>query len=223
MTDHEYKRRRRGPGLSQDYLRQIEDGEIVPTPEELDLLGEVYEMTEIEQRFLYLLASNEVNGPAPIPDIVLSTAHRCRVDTHSPLPAAVLDHRWNILYANPAYRRVLRGIGAEEDNFLDWMFLDDNARSIVIDFATEARQLVGRFRFAIATHPNDPQLVELLERCYSDDLFITAWDNPAILADGPATTAMHWYHRDSGRTLRVIEENLPGSQWLTVHLAEPAD
>jgi hypothetical protein len=178
-------------------------------------------MTEIEWRFLHLLASNEVNGPAPIPEVVLPDACGRRVDAHSPFPAAVLDHRWNILYANPEYRRVLRGIRAQQDNFLDWMFLDDNARSTVIDFATEARWLVGRFRFAIATHPNDPQLTQLLERCHSDKLFAAAWNDSAVLADGPGAMAMHWYHRDSGLTLRITEEHPPDSRWLTLHLAGP--
>jgi hypothetical protein len=221
MTHRRQNRPRRGPGLGADDPRRIGEGEFVPTSQEVERLGELYELSEIERRFLHLLAAGEVNDPVPVPPLVPSEQDRRRVDAQWPYPAAVLDHRWNILYSNPAYRLVLRGITARGDNFLDWMFLDDNARTVVVDFATEARWLVGRFRFACAAHPNDPGLAELLQRCHTDPLFAAAWDDPTVLADGPAATAMHWSHRDSDLTLPVTEIPLPGSDWLTLQLAGP--
>jgi hypothetical protein len=85
MTDRRSGRPRRG--LDPDYLRRIEAGEVVPTPQELDLLGEVYELTDIEYRFLRLLATHETHGPAPIPQVTLTAEHRRRVDARWLSPA----------------------------------------------------------------------------------------------------------------------------------------
>jgi hypothetical protein len=219
LTDHASENRgREGREFTADYLRQLEEGEILPTPEDLDVLSNVYGLDDVQRRYLYHLYSYEVNGPAPIPEIAVSDDHRRRVDAHSPYPAAVLDHRWNVVYANPGYVRVLRGIAAD-NNFVTWMFLDDNARSIVIDFTAEARQLVGRFRFAAGVYLGDPQFDDLEQRCCADNLFAKAFEEPSLLADGPGPIPMNWRDPDSGEILRVTEQRLPDSEWLTLHSA----
>ncbi|WP_216898417.1 MmyB family transcriptional regulator [Nocardia alni] len=144
------------------------------------------------------------------------------MDAYSPNPAALLDRRWNILYANTDYLRVLQGLDAQDDNFLDWLFLDDNSRSVVIDYPSEALHLIGRFRFVCVAHRDDPEIMELLQHLTGDPLFARGWkDAVTVLADGPAVTPMCWHDHDTGNIFRVSEEPVPGTEWLTLQVAVP--
>lgn len=217
------RRRRQRRVIDEEYIRRFEEGELIPTPEELAVFEHAYQMNPAQRKFFRLLYRNEVDGPVPIPDIVVTAEHRRRVDAHAPNPAALLDHRWNVVYANTSYLRVLRGLPAEGGNFVDWLFRDDNARSIVLDHAAEARHLTGRFRFTVVAYRADPEVLDLMQRCYADDdLFAAAWDDAVFVADGPAATPMHWRDPDTGHILRVTEEALPDSEFLTLQLAVPA-
>ncbi|WP_024804426.1 helix-turn-helix domain-containing protein [Nocardia sp. BMG51109] len=217
------KRSGRLPGITPEYLRQIEEGEVLPSPEVIDRLADVYQLGDLARRHLHDLYSSEVDGPAPVPDIVVTNEHRRRVDDHSPHPAALLDHRWNVLHANAGYRRVLPGIGAGENNLLAWMFLDDRARSIVIDHTAEARKLVGRFKLTYGTFLGDPEFEDILRRCESDEFFDAAWSDFRALTDSPGPTPMNWRDPGTDRLLRVTEQRVPDSEWLTLHTATPID
>ena len=64
---------------------------------------------------------------------------------------------------------------AGERNILWWVFTDPAARTILIEWKTEASALLARFRAAADRHPNDPEFAALIARLQAASAEARTW------------------------------------------------
>jgi transcriptional regulator with XRE-family HTH domain len=180
--------RRRSPGLRREevavlasispswytYLEQGRD--VRPSEEVLENLAAVLDLNPAERRYLQLLAL----GRAPHRDQPLGgeakSAIQRLLDSIDPIPAYAGDKRADVVAWNASCAQWLVDFGAmapEDRNSMLWMIGDTDARSRLVDWEGEVREIFGRFRAATANDPDDPriqQLIKHIERAPADVL-----------------------------------------------------
>ena len=95
-----------------------------------------------------------------------------------PDPTYVKGRRWDVLAANGAARELFTdwaAMPAGERNLVRWMFTMQRAREVYVDWESEARAMLGRFRMAAARHPDDPDFTALIEQLHQDSDLVRAW------------------------------------------------
>jgi transcriptional regulator with XRE-family HTH domain len=167
--------RRRTPGLRREELAQLsgvsvtwytwleQARDISVSRQVIDSLARVLRMDPAERAHLFTLAGLALpaeSGGRPQVDSVL----RRLLDTLHPNPAYVINPWWDLLAYNQAYAALLGGLddrAPAERNSLWLTFAGDHVQELLIDWAAEARQLVGQFRAHLARYPDDPRGPEL--------------------------------------------------------------
>ena len=170
--------------LSTTYYTFLEQGRPVrPSAQVLDALAAALRMSAAERRYLQVLAygpgdaasaGTEVTAP---PERVAEGVDGL-VQRLEPFPTYVKGRRWDVLAANPAARELFTdwaGLPAGERNLVRWMFTTDRAREVYLDWETEARAMLGRFRLAAARHPDDPDFKALIAGLHRDSQPVRDW------------------------------------------------
>ncbi|MCG8915986.1 helix-turn-helix transcriptional regulator [Actinokineospora sp. PR83] len=156
-------------GVSTDYYARLEQGRrIVPSTAVVEAIGSALGL--------------DAAGRAHLADLIGQTAapatggrargvQRLRPGLHQLLdsldgePALVLGRRTDVLAAN----RVARALFADFDrmppaqrNYARWMFLDEDARALFVDWPDQARAAVESLRFEVGRDPDDRAAAELV-------------------------------------------------------------
>lgn len=154
------------------YLEQARD--IRPSPEVLDSLAAVLQLTEDERQYLHQLALGHVENmlavdpPAMVNSLV---ADLVQVAGQAPYPLYAIDYTGEVIAWNDACREwytdwaKLPGI---ERNIVWWMLMNPEARERIVDWQDDARDIVGRTRALAARYPHDPRISELLTRLHAE-------------------------------------------------------
>ncbi|MHB8542827.1 MAG: helix-turn-helix transcriptional regulator [Leptospirales bacterium] len=174
--------RRRTPGLRREELAQligisptwyswIEQGRPVSVSQGvLERLSEVLRMTDAQRQYLFELSGKTTKntdpspGSDPLPPAVVSIVRR---ETG---PAYLLDADWNaILWNKPAEALFSGWLGekAEKRNLLEYMFLEPEARTLVIEWEDRARRLIADFRADCGRRLENSPFPELLDSLQS--------------------------------------------------------
>ena len=187
--------RRRAPGLRREevallanlsptYYTFLEQGRPVhPSDQVLDALASALRMTVAEPRYLRVLANgpgDEGSGPdgTAAPPERLDPGVADLVHRLDPSPTYVKGRRWDVLVANRAARQLFtdwEALPAGERNLVHWMFTTARAREVYIDWESEARAMLGRFRLAAARHPADPDFQALIDALHRDSDRVREW------------------------------------------------
>ncbi len=182
--------RRRTPGLRREevamlaaisptYYAFLEQGrDVRPSRQVLDALARTLRLTAAERTHLHELVHGE-----PAPDgsdrtELLADAVSALVDRLDPCPTYVTGRRFDVLAANRAARALWTdwtALPIEERNLLWWMFTNPAARTILIDWETEAAAQLARYRASAARHPDDPSFRELTDRLHAASPEARAW------------------------------------------------
>ena len=104
---------------------------------------------------------------------VVALVHRLEPD-----PTYVKGRRWDVLAANGAARELFTDWDAMppgERNLVRWMFTMQRAREVYVDWESEARAMLGRFRMAAARHPGDPDFTALIEQLHQESDLVREW------------------------------------------------
>jgi transcriptional regulator with XRE-family HTH domain len=145
------------------WLEQARD--ITVSRQVIDSLARVLRLAPTERAYLFNLAGLAIpTAGAARPDV--DDTLRRLVETLSPNPAYVVNPWWDILTCNEAYDALLGGLEhrpAAERNSLWLTFAEGSVRQLLVDWATEASQLVGQLRANVAKYPGDPRGPELVE------------------------------------------------------------
>ncbi|GAA0333845.1 helix-turn-helix transcriptional regulator [Streptomyces blastmyceticus] len=196
-----HRRARRTPGLrreevaelagvSTDYVVRLEQGRgLRPSAEVLAALARALRLAPGERDYLFDLARRRrpggtrggaATGPAP------SLAHL--VDELSPLPAALLDHRYDLLAWNPEMARLLPEFDAvppERRNAMWLCLLHPPMRGFYADRERVLRDGVAHLRAAWAAHPEDRALAGLIaEFTAQDEDFARFWAEREVRVNG---------------------------------------
>ncbi len=180
--------RRRTPGLRREEVAQlcdisvtwytwIEQGRDVSVSAAVwARLATVLQMTRAERAYLFELA--DVSDPdhggdagwTPPPFL------QACVDSMNG-PAYILDRYWNVMAYNRSLDQVFAGwMSAQaEPNLLRFIFLDENAPRIVVDWEARANRVVAEFRADIGAYLDDAATAVLIDELLAGSPVFRHW------------------------------------------------
>nr|WP_095875675.1 helix-turn-helix transcriptional regulator [Streptomyces sp. TLI_235] len=170
--------RRRTPGLRREEVAHLatvgvtwytwlEQGrDIQVSSQVLQSVARALLLDPTERAHLFVLAGAE--DPAPVVECATVTpAARALLAQLEPVPAAVLNSRYDILAYNRAYTWITGDLDALpfEDRNLMWLAFTDSAfRRSLVDIEEAGPAMAARFRTAMADHGAEPAWKTLLNR-----------------------------------------------------------
>ena len=164
--------------ISTTYYTFLEQGrDVRPSRQVLDALARALRLAPAERLHLHQLAYGDPAAPEAAAE-ELSADVVALVGRLDPHPAYVTGRRWDVLAANRAARALWTdwpSLPAADRNMLWWTFTDPAARTVFVDWETEAAATLARFRAAAARHPDDPGFTELLDRARAASPEVRAW------------------------------------------------
>ncbi|WP_371481642.1 helix-turn-helix transcriptional regulator [Kitasatospora sp. NBC_00315] len=191
--------RRRTPGLRREEVAQLaavgvtwytwlEQGrDIQVSAQVLDAVARSLMLDPSERAHLFALA--QADDPSPVLDCpTVNPAFRAMLDQMGPLPAAVLNSRYDVLAHNRAYGHLVGDLEALpfEDRNLMWLaFTESRFHDVLVDVETEREGMVARFRSAMADHGAEPVWKTLVARLgqVSPD-FAASWERHEVERPG---------------------------------------
>lgn len=193
-------------GISADYYLRLERGrDRNPSPQVLDALARVLELTDDERDYLHSLAQPLRRTPTR------RRAQRVPKRLHHLLaavdvPAFVEGRTFDVLAAN-GLARALSPRMAPGQNRLRSFFLDPEERAFHDDWDGAAADFVAAFRDQVGTDPADARVVELVgELSVASVRFRELWARHDVRRLRGGTTTVH--HPELGR-LELHRDKLP--------------
>lgn len=155
-------------GVSTDYYARLEQGRhITPSPAVVEAIGRALGLDAAGRSHLEdLLGSAAAPGPGPARGI-----QRVRPGLYQLLdcldgePALILGRRTAVLAANPMAKALFTDfdrLAPAQRNYARWMFLDDHARTLFLDWHDQARAAVESLRFEAGRDPDDRATADLV-------------------------------------------------------------
>jgi len=165
------------------YLEQGRD--IHPSPEVLNSIARVLRCTEDERRYMHTLIYGQVIAPKPlateIPPVEMLRQIVALTD-QSPYPVYAGNAiNLDIVAWNPAatewYEDWAR-IPPGERNMLHWLLTAPKARERLVDWESESRNIVARWRADVAKRPEDERVQQFIaELSKLSPEFVQWWDD----------------------------------------------
>ncbi|MBF9069872.1 helix-turn-helix transcriptional regulator [Streptacidiphilus fuscans] len=152
-------------GISATWYTYLEQGRPIQVSDQvLDALAKVLRLDRHERTHLLELAGR---APAVADDgrVALDPAAAVVPLLLQPQPAYIIDGAYDVLGHNQAAAELfpfLRSHGDRPANFARWVFLDPEARHVVVDWEREASGLLARLRQLAGRRPQDPRYPELI-------------------------------------------------------------
>jgi len=167
-------------GVSVDYYIRLERGRNLNVSESvLDAIARALCLTATERDHLFVLARPSRARPRPLPVQRVRPGLYRVLETLTDVPALVLGRRHDVLASNPMSRALFtdfEALPARERNMARFMFLDETARDLYVDWASAARGTVAALHLYAGRHPTDPRLAELIgELSLRDEDFRRWW------------------------------------------------
>ncbi|MGW7001735.1 helix-turn-helix transcriptional regulator [Streptomyces sp. NPDC054933] len=170
--------RRRTPGLRREEVAQLsavgvtwytwleQARDIQVSAQVLDAVARTLMLDPGERAHLFVLAG--VSDPAPTKDCpTVTPAVRATMEQLEPLPACVMNSRYDILAYNRAYGRLvddLDALPAEDRNVMWLVFTDPVWREAVVDRDEVMRRCTAQFRAGMGEHVAEPVWTHLVKR-----------------------------------------------------------
>jgi len=229
--------RRKTPGLRREELALLagvgvtwytwlEQGrEINASTQVLDSLARTLRLDRAERWHMYVLAEAVPvvvsNGRCPVPDAIAEIVHSL-----DPLPAVVIDERFDIMEDNDAYRDLFRGFHAMpcvHRNSLWCVITEPTAREVIPQYDEIVRYMVARFRAGYARHVGDPDWEEDIRRLSTlSTEFAELWALHEVAEVRP--TIRTYVHKDAGPlTFTASELQVPATPEARLLVYTPAD
>jgi hypothetical protein len=205
-------RRRRTPGLRREEVAQLaavgvtwytwleQAREIQVSGQVADAIARALMLDRVERRHLFTLAG----AADPHPDLDcpgMSTTVRAMIDQLEPLPAVVLNSRYDIIAYNRTYGRLVTDLDAmpPEDRNLMWLaFTDPQWRERMLDREENIRLMAAKFRASMAEHLGDPAWKALLRRLQQGSPeFCAMWERHEVLVQ-PDSHVKRYLNPDVG-------------------------
>lgn len=184
-------------GFSLRWIQGVESG-VPPSARGLRSLAEALQLSQWESGYLHLL----VHKPPPVPIMSAPPADISDyLESVNPNPAAFLTPAWTIINANSEFLRLFKGLWISP-NFLYWHYIGRRTPEIVLDWQSSSDWLIAWLRLNMAITPDDPDLIESIEKLLKIDTFVHQWENNVI---PPDPSACQWtvYDIDNATTLSI--------------------
>lgn len=168
-------------GVSASYITHLEGGDREhPTKAVVEALirylDKIGPLTRAEHRHLFDLAGLPQNGYPSAGELraALGADSRRALTMHEPNAACYLDTRWNVLSWNESYARVFPGL-VEDRNMLRWLFGNELAKRVMVEWEREAVLTVAWLRGLIGQTGDTAWCTELLRELGEFPEFRTMW------------------------------------------------
>lgn len=184
-------KRRRTPGLRREevaalagvgitWYTWLEQGRSIRVSTHfLDNISRVLKLDDIERRHLFLLAHQRPPALTAQTWCQLSPMVRLLMDDLTLRPAYVLNLRWDVLGWNTAADDLFGFTHRPESerNMLWMLFADDRLNSQIVDWSSQAAQVLASFRRDFARAPEDEDMVNLVDMLTEVSVgFKTLWN-----------------------------------------------
>jgi transcriptional regulator with XRE-family HTH domain len=204
-------RRRRTPGLRREEVAHLagmgvtwytwlEQGRDIKVSEQvLAAIAGTLRLDPYERAHLYALAGHPAppreRDSAAIPSALLVMLRRLE-----PIPAALINARFDLLAYNRTYERLVGGVDElpfEDRNWLVLMFTSPRWRTTMLDWEDAATRLVGRFRSGMAEHAAESGWKALVRRLRQESSdFARLWEQHDVR--GPENFTKRFLHPEAG-------------------------
>jgi transcriptional regulator with XRE-family HTH domain len=198
-------------GISVDYVVRLEQARgLRPSVDVVEALAEELRLAPDERAYLFGLAQQrprEVGKPATTaaPQLVRL------VDDLSPLPAMLMNHRYDILAWNSEIARLLVDFGTlppPRRNAMWLCLLHPEIREFYVDRERVVRDGVAHLRAAWAAHPEDQALTDLIaEFVTRDEEFARLWGERDVQGNGRGRKVLR--HPGAGEIALCFEVLVP--------------
>jgi transcriptional regulator with XRE-family HTH domain len=164
-------------------------------------LADVFKLNPQEKRHFYRLTIGDLPRPGA-PTESLSESIGDILQHLQPLPAAVLNHRFELIAFNDAARIVFRypeDAVAQRYNIVERLVTDAARRSLFSELPVHMRDLLGYFRLSYARFPDDEALVKLVSNLESQsEEFRRFWEQCEVIDADYANTVIRMTHPQIG-------------------------
>ncbi|MFJ2262776.1 helix-turn-helix domain-containing protein [Streptomyces sp. NPDC087844] len=176
-------------GVSVDYVVRLEQGRgLRPSADVVEALSRALRLSPDERTYLFDLARRRRPGDADGPATTAAPTLARLVTDLSPLPAMVLNHRYDILDWNREMAGLLLDFGTlppSQRNTMWLCLMHPEIREFSTDRERVVREGVAHLRAAWATHPEDRALTDLIvEFRTRDEQFARVWAERDVKVKG---------------------------------------
>lgn len=198
-------------GVSVDYVVRLEQARgLRPSADVVDALARALRLAPGERSYLFDLTGRRL--PASTKPSTTAAPPLARlVDDLSPLPAMVMNHRFDVLAWNPQMSALILDFGAlppPQRNAMWLCLVHPEIRERYTDRDRVVREGVAHLRSAWAAHPDDRALADLIATCSAhDDGFARRWAEHDVAAGGRGAKAMR--HPGAGEIAVDFEVLVP--------------
>jgi transcriptional regulator with XRE-family HTH domain len=229
--------RRRTPGLRREEVAQLagvgvtwytwlEQGRDINASEQvLEAIARTLRLDRTERKHLYTLAGVPLT-PGTMDCSALTPGIQVILDQLSPLPASVLNKRYDVLAYNQAYCKTiidLDKVPLDDRNVLSLAFTYDDWECSFLDMDDMYAALVAGYRVGYAEHVGEPAWRDLTDRLLAlSPRFAELWSRHDVAGPG---TRVKLVDKPAVGLLRLEPTNLWAGQNSNVRIAiyAPAD
>jgi transcriptional regulator with XRE-family HTH domain len=198
-------------GVSIDYVVRLEQGRgLRPSAEVVEALSRALRLAPDERAYLFDLARQRPRStekPATVAEPPLARL----VDDLSPLPAMLMNHRYDILSWNAEMARLLLdfdGLPPAQRNAMWLCLMHPEMREFYVDREQVVREGIAHLRAAWAAHSDDQVLTDLIaEFTARDEEFARLWAQGDVKVNGRGRKVMR--HPDVGEVAVHFETLVP--------------
>ncbi|WP_406139603.1 helix-turn-helix transcriptional regulator [Streptomyces sp. NBC_01089] len=175
-------------GVSVDYVVRLEQGRgLRPSADVVEALAGALRLAPAERAYLFDLAQQRPRNADPLATAAAPPLARL-VDDLSPLPAMLMNHRYDILAWNDEMARLLVDFGAlppAQRNSMWLCLMHPEVREFYVDRERVVREGIAHLRAAWAAHPEDRALTDLItEFTTHDEEFARLWAERDVQVNG---------------------------------------
>ncbi|MFC9227622.1 helix-turn-helix transcriptional regulator [Streptomyces decoyicus] len=187
-------------GVSTDYIVRLEQGRgLRPSANVVEALARALRLAPDERAYLFNLARQRPRN-ADKPATTAAPPLARLVADLSPLPAMLMNHRYDILAWNGEMARLLLDfdtLPASQRNAMWLCLMHPEMREFYADRERVVREGIAHLRAAWAAHPEDQALTDLIAECTTrDEEFARLWAERDIKVNGRGRKVMR--HPDVG-------------------------
>ncbi|WP_328386196.1 helix-turn-helix transcriptional regulator [Streptomyces sp. NBC_00400] len=175
-------------GVSTDYIVRLEQGRgLRPSVNVVEALARALRLAPDERAYLFNLAQQRPRN-ADKPATTAAPPLARLVADLSPLPAMLMNHRYDILAWNDEMSRLLLDFDTlppPQRNAMWLCLMHPEMREFYVDRERVVREGIAHLRAAWAAHPEDQALTGLIAECATrDENFARLWAERDIKVNG---------------------------------------
>ncbi|WP_331770127.1 helix-turn-helix transcriptional regulator (plasmid) [Embleya sp. NBC_00888] len=175
-------------GVSTDYIVRLEQGRgLRPSANVVEALARALRLAPDERAYLFNLAQQHPRN-ADKPATTAAPPLARLVADLSPLPAMLMNHRYDILAWNGEMARLLGDFDAlppSQRNAMRLCLMHPRAREFYVDRERVVREGIAHLRAAWAAYPQDRMLTDLIaEFMACDEEFARMWAERDVQVNG---------------------------------------